>query len=236
VTWQDGHAVNSSVQSVETSFFRRRNLTFAGNESVINSPLPVKTSLLRSCLRRSLTFGRTILTFLLLENLRTTCSYPCAENISSCGRASCIMICEGCRKLLTRWPETCLKDLNKRRINNKDEDFKASVVVASFVFDQSADHTKPVKRPLGRGRISKRPRRAGICTYLIFVGFPLARAVGGQTGRNPGGPTAISLMHAEDQPNLVMRSPWSTTITTGRVVEVRSPTLAQNSSSFSCFR
>jgi hypothetical protein len=45
------------------------------------------------------------------------------------------MICESCPKLLTRWPESCLKDLkNKRRINNKDEDFKASVVIASFVF------------------------------------------------------------------------------------------------------
>jgi len=52
--------------------------------------------------------------------------------------------------LLTRWPETCLKDLNKRRINNKDEDFKASVVVASFVFDQNLlTNAKPVKRPLG---------------------------------------------------------------------------------------
>ena len=28
--------------------------------------------------------------------------------------------------------------------------------------------------------ISKRPKRTGICTYLIFVGFPLARAVAGQ--------------------------------------------------------
>src|SRR4029077_2215063 len=69
----------------------------------------------------------------LADNLFVT---PCAENISSCGRAACIMICESCRKLLTRWPETCLKDLNKRRINNKDEDFKASVVIPSFVFDQ----------------------------------------------------------------------------------------------------
>jgi len=39
--------------------------------------------------------------------------------------------------LLTRWPESCLKDLNKRRLNNKDEDFKASVVIASFVLDQN---------------------------------------------------------------------------------------------------
>ena len=74
VNLEDGHPVKSSVQNVETSFFRRRNLTFASNESVIDSPSPVKTSLLHSCLRRSLTFGRTILTFLLLENLRTTCS------------------------------------------------------------------------------------------------------------------------------------------------------------------
>jgi len=41
--------------------------------------------------------------------------------------------------------------------------------------------------------------------FNLCVGFPLARAVAGQTAETQG-PTAISLMHAEDQPNLVMRS------------------------------